>query len=880
MSKYIKNKEQLVSDATTLFLEAKKQYGDNEDKIKEALEDVLNKDEFFNFDDIEDDEDKLDKVQDEIIRMLYQEISDKEKGVASSKKKTTEETQDYIREKLFDALNLNINATRAGNRSVQNARGKFITEGMLFRRGRFEPDPASIKPNGSLTPDNNEIPQLLLKVKGKQSNDFKRNFNYLLETIRSVYNQEDDDAFEFESINLNGILEKTTMDNLDKRESIYTYWEELHGKFPELIKECKELLKKLEKLNDVDELFSKDLNEYKQAMRNIDDINYIEKFTKQEVTIGFVEERAMKAINNFFKVNNMLPSLVDESDVGLQQQVVGEGGERKVMQEYTNEIGADKKEVQEIGVKAKKITLDPLAILYLERDLEGIAETFEDVDFEETVRDMFEYVKSRGIEGRTKEQMKEEAGRFVDFGPNPELKKPKQAPIELIEENDAEELIQKLMMTFEKIEDYNASEMYLPKFLFKTKELQEYLPQDATSKANKSLTAIKDLFRALSMILEGETKSALETFTNLELFGKEGGQKKDPPPRGFQTTNEGRGTEKIIRLLSGKKGVRRNLGSLATSLNKIGELIGELFIAPINLPSVNAGQKLPFAKSGNLRIISTLIELKGGQGRISRDGFLPYKIINQKMVESQNEFVKPSKLRELIPFLNDLNRGGIFGDKKKTLSLADDFVETLVEIYATSTKNNDKIEKLAQREIASIFGAINRITNKKIITEYGDFDADEEYNKMDISNASEVTSISTLIDALEDRREEFTKQPQANKKLIEAIDDFLSEAKKLIKSDIYYKLLEAHDSLRILKGKSIYYGTMNEDNFEHVETMLIKMQSEYNLDMAASELVGVVNEIDSFDNISKAYGISSEHVYLIKANFRWCYDWWSNRPTF
>ena len=50
--------------------------------------------------------------------------------------------------------------------------------------------------------------------------------------------------------------------------------------------------------------------------------------------------------------------------------------------------------------------------------------------------------------------------------------------------------------------------------------------------------------------------------------------------------------------------------------------------------------------------------------------------------------------------------------------------------------------------------------------------------------------------------------------------------------------------------------------------MLAKMQAEHNLDMTASELVGVVNEVDSFDSISKAYGISSEHVYLIKANFR------------
>ena len=50
--------------------------------------------------------------------------------------------------------------------------------------------------------------------------------------------------------------------------------------------------------------------------------------------------------------------------------------------------------------------------------------------------------------------------------------------------------------------------------------------------------------------------------------------------------------------------------------------------------------------------------------------------------------------------------------------------------------------------------------------------------------------------------------------------------------------------------------------------MLIKMQRDYNLDMSASELVNVVNEIDSFQNISKEYGIDTEHVYVIKANFR------------
>ena len=50
--------------------------------------------------------------------------------------------------------------------------------------------------------------------------------------------------------------------------------------------------------------------------------------------------------------------------------------------------------------------------------------------------------------------------------------------------------------------------------------------------------------------------------------------------------------------------------------------------------------------------------------------------------------------------------------------------------------------------------------------------------------------------------------------------------------------------------------------------MITKMEREYNLDISASEITGVVNELDSFDSISKSYGISTEHVYVIKANFR------------
>ena len=53
-----------------------------------------------------------------------------------------------------------------------------------------------------------------------------------------------------------------------------------------------------------------------------------------------------------------------------------------------------------------------------------------------------------------------------------------------------------------------------------------------------------------------------------------------------------------------------------------------------------------------------------------------------------------------------------------------------------------------------------------------------------------------------------------------------------------------------------------------MEEMINKMEKEYHLDISASEMSSIVNDIDSFDSISKSYGISTEHIYVIKANFR------------
>jgi len=82
-----------------------------------------------------------------------------------------------------------------------------------------------------------------------------------------------------------------------------------------------------------------------------------------------------------------------------------------------------------------------------------------------------------------------------------------------------------------------------------------------------------------------------------------------------------------------------------------------------------------------------------------------------------------------------------------------------------------------------------------------------------------------------------------------------------------HKLLKAHDAVREQLGKDVIYGFIPLTEYG-IEKMITKMQVDENIDLSTLEVENIVKAVDSHDNISKEYGISSEQVYMIKANFR------------
>ena len=112
---------------------------------------------------------------------------------------------------------------------------------------------------------------------------------------------------------------------------------------------------------------------------------------------------------------------------------------------------------------------------------------------------------------------------------------------------------------------------------------------------------------------------------------------------------------------------------------------------------------------------------------------------------------------------------------------------------------------------------------------------------------------------------EGTKNKNIYKEFQKALGDLVM---KITKSKEEINLLEAHDSIRKMLNKPVYYKHGKLDNFDHVDRALSIMKSHFNVDLTVLELESIVNEVDSMKSIGSKYGMSSEGVYFLKANFR------------
>jgi hypothetical protein len=151
---------------------------------------------------------------------------------------------------------------------------------------------------------------------------------------------------------------------------------------------------------------------------------------------------------------------------------------------------------------------------------------------------------------------------------------------------------------------------------------------------------------------------------------------------------------------------------------------------------------------------------------------------------------------------------------------------------------------------------------------------DKQYNK----NPNYVWPLAYIVRHIKENREGYGQNPRTQTKgkdrsgrgsntliqrFFSAIDDM-----RLTRSVPELQILEAHDNIRKMLGKPVFYNTSKIDNYDHVLTAIRKLDEEYNVEVSAFEVENIVNEIGSMADIGKKHGIPTEGVYFVKANFR------------
>ncbi len=665
-------------------------------------------------------------------------------------------------------------------------------------------------------------------IKASLDSVMKRNFvelfNYL--TLKEKNTEEEQDVvFKFIDIPTEELFSNKTMNDLNQRYATYNYWKKISEGFDEnfrsnidrlvgvLTIDIEETAKK--ELTGDQRLFLQDAQNFVNKMNKIGDLNYIVKTKPKEIKVEDAEERAFLFIERFFKNHHAISEAFDQDNVELiYENVITEEGESKNMSSI-NVKDTDNPDVDDIDLGVwEKVTLDPLAIKYFKEDLEGLAEFYNDY-------------KSNMLK-----ELRKQFAEYQVF-----LSKPEDYEAVLEGLEDALESIQ-----MKEIDD----EIHLPVFLFNTPTLSRYY-KDEASEANaiqEDIFVFLDAYRDL--LEDDKTFSAINV--NLMLQG-EGTTSKIRDPTPF---------ERYKKVEPSKVGsIRKLKKEIKNITDEINNSILELFVKPMH--SIHRfGMSLPFEKSVQLRSIVSASD------NVSEE-FLAYKEIGERLKNFDTNFIEQEDAEDMLNFLQTVTRGDIYDKPIDTQSSARQFVNGIMVAF----NGNKKVKEQLKREVSSIYGALISVSKEEldIPNVFKDVNIKDSYVKERIDDPNEIQALQVLTNAIRERQD-IMRESNDGPIRDSTLDSLLSELDRVAKSDIYSRLLEAHDALRILKGKSIHYGKRDENNFEHVEDMLIKIQEDYNLDMSASELVSVVNEIDSFNNISKAHGISQEHVYLIKANFR------------
>ena len=635
------------------------------------------------------------------------------------------------------------------------------------------------------------------------------------------------------------MFKNQNMQRLKNRKAAYSYWKDISEMIDDIVvksRDLSDILSKLDKESDVFKKFRKVISTLIDIDEGGEDedskttkpyeggINYIENIPKISIQPENLDIRAynylldiMKGIGYYMDVND-LDSL--EEDVGIEkpksEQLQREGASLpKPKQGEVKELYDDLEEAGEVDV---------LALLYwaalLKRNGPILKEEHD--EFLEALRDNFEFM------------------RIEDGG-----------QIERAMESGIEQL--------ELIQEYDG-ESHFPIYVKDSKFISDYFQEEVDT--SEITSNIMDFMEAFSDVIFEDKKIDPKYYS--DYFAGKG---KTPLQEQLQTrTGSVQPQFHYSATVLRRDAKIRELDNKAVEKrDEIIKLIAEAFALVQNSPLL-LGTDLPFSDISTIRNIIAFSKLD--------DRFLIINSLQNRYNKSGSAMFDIDDIERLTSLVKSLKSGGKYEEiKRKTEQAAG----ALINIYG---RKEPKIREMIVNEMASYLKSIKSSLGESLGKEdkfsvgRDTVDLNEVKDAFNIEEVDDITKVKPLsnlfsfikskdITSLVEDIVIDSRDKEPTKKAIEELADVLKSEESKIHKDI----LSAHDTIRKMKGLPIHYAIKKLDNFDDVQDMMETLEKQ-KLDITATEINKIVNDLDSFSNISKAYGISSEQVYLIKSNFR------------
>ena len=650
------------------------------------------------------------------------------------------------------------------------------------------------------------------------------------------------------------MFKNQNMQRLKNRKAAYSYWKGISEKIDDIVVKSRDLSKILLELDKESDVFKKFDEVAKEG-----EINYIEDIPKISIR---PENLDIRAFNYLMDIIKGIGYYMDVNDIErLEEVITGDLDDGKEREETLEEEEEEEDEDDDEEEKPEKDDQSKPDSEQLQRDMASlpapqvgkVEELYDSFEEAEEV-DVLALLYWTALLKRNGPILKEEHDEFLEaLRDNFEF-------MRIEDGGQIERALESGIKQLELLQEYDG-ESHFPIYIKDSKFISDYFQEKADT--SEITSNIMDFMEAFSDVIFEDKKIDPKYFSDYFAGkGKTPLQEQLKTKRGTGVQPQFHYSATVLR----RDAKERKLDDNAVKLrNEIIKLIAEAFALVQNSPLL-LGTDLPFSDISTIRSIIAFTELD--------DRFLIINSLQNRYEKSGSAMFDVDDIEKLTSLVKSLKSGGKYEEiKRKTEQAAG----ALINIYG---RKEPKIREMIVNEMASYLKSIKSSLGESLGKEdkfsvgRDTVDLNEVKDAFNIEEVDDITKVKPLsnlfafikskdITSLVEDIVEESRDKEPTKQAIEELADVLKSEESKIHKDI----LSAHDTIRKMKGLPIYYAIKKLDNFDDVQDMMETLEKQ-KLDITATEINKIVNDLDSFSNISKAYGISSEQVYLIKSNFR------------